>query len=53
MCSHGDEWRELSSWFLVACGALVAAMASLVGVFLTGRRWVAERQRQEWALKSK
>ncbi len=38
--------------FLFACGALVAALASVVGLFLTGRRWLTERERQEWALKS-
>jgi preprotein translocase subunit SecY len=52
MCSHGDQWQELSSLFPLACGAFVAALAALVGLSLSGRRWLAERQRQDWLLKS-
>lgn len=49
MCIRGDQWQELSSLFPLACGVFAAALASLVGLFLTGRAWLAERERQEWA----
>ena len=48
ICQQGPHVQALSGLFRVACGALTAALAAIVGLVLTWQRWSVLRRRQKW-----